>query len=134
MYYPNYPNYLGQNSNYNNYTAPQTPVYQPTPPQFMTNKIYVTSVDDALSRFANPNTITAYFLQDESAIFEVTTDIQGKKKVKIRTLTDREADRDEKEASSIEYITRSEFEDLRGKIDGILNEKKKKGGAIDESK
>lgn len=52
------------------------------------NKIYVTSLEDALARFANVNTITVYHLQDESAEIEIATDGFGKKSFKMRKLSD----------------------------------------------
>ena len=38
---------------------------QPQPAPMRTNKIYVTSLEDALNRYAEPNTIMIYRNQDE---------------------------------------------------------------------
>ena len=89
-------------------------------PQFTTNKIYVTSPEDALSRFASYNTIMVYFLQDESTLFEVTTDAQGKKYLKTRKLTDIEPVTQQ----NAQFVTREEFDGLKAKIDGLTKSKK----------
>lgn len=107
--YPYGNNYGGTNY----YTQPQT---QQQP---LTNKIYVTSAEDALSRFASPNTVTAYFLQDESAVFEVTTDIQGKKNLRVRKLTD-VAEETKKQNIPVDYVTREEFDDFRTKLEKAM--------------
>lgn len=87
--------------NYGNYGY--QPTYQPTMPQPVqpqqqqvqqqqtqptTNKIYVTSLEDALARFASPNSITVYHLQDESGEIEIATDGFGKKNYKVHKLTE----------------------------------------------
>lgn len=109
-----YGNYYGNSGyNYNNY-APQ-------PAQPITNKIYVTSAEDALSRFASPNSITVYFLQDESVLFEIATDIQGKKNIRTRKLVDVEQKKTEKE----DYLTRTEFNDFKGKLETLLSKQQK---------
>jgi len=103
MYYGNQYNGYGQSyGGYGGYSPavvqPQMPVQQSQPqpiqqpqqqavPQNV-NKIYVTSLEDALARFANTNTITVYHLQDESGEIEVATDGFGKKSYKIRKLSD----------------------------------------------
>lgn len=101
---------------------PQTPLYyqQPQPQPPITNKIYVTSAEDALSRFASPNTITVYFLQDESTIFEVSTDIQGKKNIRTLKLSDVAPQKPAVAPSLDNFITRDEFDAFKGKLEGIL--------------
>lgn len=122
-----YGNSVYGNTGYNNGYMPisqQTPVYQapPTPPA--TNKIYVTSAEDALSRFANPNTITVYWLQDESEVYEVATDIQGKKNIRVRSLTDKKAAESPKTNAVGDFVTREEFEDFRAKLEVVLSSPK----------
>lgn len=111
-------------SYYNNYSAPQ--YYQPQPP--ITNKIYVTSAEDALNRFASPNTITVYFLQDESTIFEVATDAQGRKNIKVRKLVDVEPQKSKEDTKASDYLTRTEFDAFKVKLEGILNSRNEKVG------
>lgn len=127
-----YYNYTNPSMNYgSNYASPTyyTPQYgnyqQPQQTQPLTNKLYVTSVEDALSRFANPNTVTVYFLQDESTIFEVTTDAQGKKNYRARKLTD-VSDEPKKKDAPIDYVTRTEFDDFRSKIEKSMSKTRKK--------
>ena len=88
-------------------------------PQFTTDKKYVTSVDDALSRVASPNTIYAYFLQDESGVIEITTDMYGRKYPKLRLFA-----KEEPTKQPTDFITRAEFDDLKAKLDGLTTKKK----------
>lgn len=60
--------------------ASQQPVQQQTPTR--SNKVFVTSIEDATGRYADPNTEIIYLHQDKPFIFEVFTDWQGKKTVK----------------------------------------------------
>lgn len=96
------------------------PNYVSQQQQPMTNKIYVTSAEDALSRFAAPNTVTVYFLQDESTIFEVATDFQGKKNIRTRKLSDVEPQKQAEAPSADNFITRKEFDDFKSKLESIL--------------
>ena len=57
-------------------------------PQLRTNKVFVTSLEDALNRYAEPNTIMVYRHQDEKFEYEIMTDIQGKKTYKTLVLAD----------------------------------------------
>lgn len=47
------------------------------------NKVYVTSLQDALSRFLSPNSSIVYTLQDEKTEIEVFADAQGKKTYQV---------------------------------------------------
>ena len=67
-----YPNYLG---NYQQQVQPQQA--QPIMPK--TNKVFVTSLDDAMARAVEPNSETLYLHQDRNLIFDIKTDMQGKK-------------------------------------------------------
>lgn len=108
------PNYQGQmpmmQQNFGNATQMQ-------PAQPSTNKLFVVSAEDAMSRFAQPNSVMVYLLQDESTLFEVYTDGQGKKSIRTRTLTDAQPEK------PVEYATKSELEELKKMIEGM------KGGA-----
>ncbi len=81
-----------------------------------TNKIYVVSAEDAMSRYAQPNTIMLYVRQDESEIYEVYTDGQGKKAIRVRRLTDAPA-----EPKGGEFVTRSEFDSLKAMVEKLGN-------------
>lgn len=87
-------------------------------PQFTTNKNYVTSVEDALARFATNNTIMAYFLQDESGVVEVTTDMYGKKYPKVIRYS-----KEEQKKQPTDFITRAEFDELSSKIERLSKKK-----------
>lgn len=66
-----------------------------------------------MSRFAAPNSIMIYLLQDESTLYEVYTDGQGKKSIRARTLTDAAQE------APVEYATKAELEELKKAIDSI---------------
>lgn len=105
-------NYYPYGGNYN------VPNYQ-QPVQQLTNKIYVTSKEDALNRFVSPNTTTVYFLQDDSAIFEVMTDAQGRKNIRMRNLVDVEP-QDAKQDTKADYLPRSEFDEFKKVLEPLV--------------
>lgn len=115
MSFNNYgqPNFGG----YGGYVPPvQNPMYQVQTPQLTTNKLYVTSVQDAISRYAMPNTVIMYTLQDESAVIEVTTDAQGKKTPRVRLMTDEPV-----QTAMPEYVSRQEFDALRAEVQKLIS-------------
>lgn len=118
---------------YPNYTVPmqptpQTPMQQAMPQyaqqpimqqalqqintqQTWANKIYVTSIQDALSRFMNPNTNIVYTMQDEKTEIEVFVDAQGKKTYQVYERRPQNLDTNNN-ANKSEFtgITRSELD------------------------
>lgn len=136
-YFNNYPNAQNYGARPMNYPLPD--YYQQqfqntvSAQQPLTNKIYVVSQEDALSRFSNPNTVTAYFLQDESGIVEVTTDTMGKKNAVLRQFI---KPKDEQKPVVVDYITRDEFDDFRAKLEkamaAISPKTKKKSEVIED--
>lgn len=112
-------NYYGQYGSfggYNGYQPAVTPSYPTVQPT--TNKIYVTSLEDAMQRYASPNSTMIYVLQDESAMFEIYTDPQGKKLPRVRKFVEEISDN-----PSSEYVSRSEFNELKAKIEAMTGAK-----------
>lgn len=103
--------------------AQPAPVVQPSQP-LQHNKIYVTSLDDAMARFSSPNTVITYTLQDESTEFEITTDVSGKKYPRVFIRTEKTAQESAKHPA-VDYVTREEFNGLRGKIQALEEAQKK---------
>ena len=95
---------------------------QPQPTQMRTNKIFVTSLEDALNRYAEPNTIMVYRHQDEKFEYEIITDAQGKKNYKTLQLVDYSAQKEEKQP----LILREEIDDIKNRLDGLESEVLKK--------
>lgn len=134
--YGNYGN-LGTYGNYQGYNASYT---QPQP-QLRTNKVFVTSLEDALSRYAEPNTIMVYRHQDERFEYEIMTDMQGKKTYKTLSLAEystAEAKKDEGGmvvAPEALNAVQAKLEALEGKVLALetelakKKETKKSGGA-----
>ena len=106
--YSNFPQYGGYSQ------APamnQAPVNYAPPPA--TNKLYVVSVEDAVSRYASPNSVMLYVLQDESAVIEVATDPQGRKSHRVRMLAEPPQ---REEVNMDDFIRRNEFEEFRAEM------------------
>lgn len=114
---------------------------QPQPMQMRTNKIFVTSLEDALNRYAEPNTIMVYRHQDEKYEYEIMTDSQGKKSYKTLVLGDFSAQNSEKTQNPT-YISKEEFDAFKSRLEAVENEvlkkykddrrNEKKGGLNDE--
>ena len=111
--------YFGNNYAGYGYTHNQQPQQQSnTTQQQVSNRIYVTSAEDALGRFATPNSIMVYTLQDETLQFEVATDYWGKKTIRTRQLTDYAPPTTEKDGK-LDYVTRQEFLGLQAQIKAL---------------
>ena len=111
----NYNNYGYGFGNQYGYQPSANPVYAPVQQaQPTTNKIYVTSLEDALQRYALPNSTMLYVLQDESMIFEVFTDMQGKKVPKVKKLVDFAP-----EGDGGGFVSRAEFDELKQKFEAF---------------
>lgn len=106
--------------------------FQAQPPQMRTNKIYVTSLEDALNRYAEPNTIIVYRHQDEKLEYEIMTDIQGKKSYKVLKLSDFTPTQGEK-AQGTPIIPNDELDGLKSRIKALEDEilKNKKSGGLE---
>jgi hypothetical protein len=96
--------------------------YAQQPAQPMTNKIYVASLDDAMIRYASPNSTMVYILQDESTLFEIYTDPMGKKSARARKLVEFSAE-SAPSASGGEFVTRKEFDELAKKFEALTARK-----------
>ena len=93
--------------------------YQPPQPQRMpptTNKVFVVSIEDALSRFSAPNSVMLYILQDETMAFAVYTDEQGKKAFKAKQLVDAPTQDGTKGG---DFVSRQEFDELKALVEAL---------------
>lgn len=112
------------NTPYSGNFQPQM-VQQPQPAPMRTNKIFVTSLEDALNRYAEPNTIMIYRHQDEKFEYEIITDTQGKKSYKTLQLVDYSTQKEEKDNNQ-PVILREEIDDIKSRLDGLESEVLKK--------
>lgn len=122
MYNNNYSQYGYPNQQYyqqplSQYQTPQQNAFNYAP-QPKTNKIFVTSLEDALNRFSEANSEILYLHQDENLIFEIKTDVQGKKTFKVFQLSPYQPV-EEKNARTDEFVTRKEFEELLNKFEEL---------------
>ena len=113
------------------YNSPYMGNYQPQmaqqsqPAPMRTNKIFVTSLEDALNRYAEPNTVMIYRHQDEKFEYEIITDMQGKKSYKTLVLSDYIAPQTEKQVVQQQTPT-EEIEGLKVRIKALEDELLKK--------
>lgn len=114
--------------------------YQPQPyQQFQpqqaaqpkTNKVFVTSLDDALSRVCEPNSEMLYLHQDEPLLFEIKTDAQGRKTYKTYAISE-DLPQDGEKADGQEFVLKEDFERLEGEFkalrDKLARQSKTTGG------
>lgn len=117
-------NHFGNAPYMGNY-QPQMAQAQPQPMQMRTNKIFVTSLEDALNRYAEPNTIMVYRHQDEKFEYEIMTDSQGKKSYKTLVLGDYSAPQAEKKVET-NTISNEEFNAVKMRLEALESEVLKK--------
>lgn len=96
----------------------QPQMAQPQPVQMRTNKIFVTSLEDALNRYAEPNTIMIYRHQDEKFEYEITTDAQGKKMYKTLQISEYSTIQGEKQ-SNPNIISTEDINGLKSRIKAL---------------
>lgn len=113
-------------NNYNQFIPPygggmQQQSYYNTPKQQNSNKILVTSLEDALNRTSMPNSDIIYIDQDKPFIYHVVTDINGRKTYKTFELKELNPNQ-----QSQQFATKDELKALEEKIStlfgGIKNE------------
>lgn len=95
------------------------------------NKIFVTSMDDALARYAEPNSEMIYLDQDKPVLYEVKTDFQGRKTINLYDLAPSAngAGVGGSKMDMTNYVTKNEFEALQAQIKA-LEEKINNGGVV----
>lgn len=121
--------YFGRpNTQFNGFgNAPYMSNYQaqPQPMQMRTNKIFVTSLEDALNRYAEPNTIMVYRHQDEKFEYEIMTDSQSKKSYKTLVLGDYTAQNSDKTQEPT-YASKEELYAFKSRLEAVESEILKK--------
>lgn len=114
------------NTQFNNFgNMPYMSNFQPQPAQMRTNKIFVTSLEDALNRYAEPNTIMVYRHQDEKYEYEIMTDSQGKKSYKTLVLGDFSAQNSDKQQEPT-YASKEELYAFKSRLEALESEVLKK--------
>ena len=74
-----------------------------------TNKILVVSLEDALNRYAEPNSEMIYVNQDQPILYQVRTDYIGKKTYLIMDLIEHKATSAQ---GNTDYVTRADVEKI----------------------
>lgn len=103
------PNYQGY---YNNYQ-------QQVQPQLKTNKVWVTSLEDAMARSVEPNSEYIYLHQDKPLLIEVKTDSQGRKTTRVMELKDYVEQPKAETTMPNNFPTREEFNGLKAEIQAL---------------
>ena len=108
--------------NNNPFVQPQMP--QPMQPQIRTNKIFVTSFEEAMGRYADPNSIMVYLHQNQPILYEISTDQYGKKSgvtYEYKPYTQIEEKRDYATQEQLNNL-QAQIEELKQKLGGTSNE------------
>lgn len=106
----------------NPYMQPQ--MQQPVQPQIRTNKIFVTSFEEAMGRYAEPNSIMVYLHQNQPIMYEINTDQFGKKSgvtYEYKPYTQTETKQNYATQEQLQGL-QSQIEELKQKLGGISNE------------
>lgn len=114
------------NFNYGNMPFPNMnqPYGQPNVSQMQnaspkTNKILVVSLEDALNRYAEPNSEMIYINQDQPLLYQVHTDYMGKKTYLIMDLVEHKATSTQ---SNTDYVTKADVEKIvKEQIEAMKN-------------
>lgn len=119
--------------------SPQASPQQPAQPQMQvqSNKIFVTSIEDAMTRMAMPNSEVVYLHQDKPLLFEIRTDAQGKKTPFVYDIVPHREEQP-KEQPKVDYVSREEFDglyeqikEIRGTIESLATRRKKSNEPIE---
>lgn len=122
--------------NYGNYGY--QPTYQPTMPQSIqpqqqqqintnapkTNKIFVTSLEEAMNRSVEPNSVIIYLHQDLPLLFEISTDFFGKKTYKTFDISESVQKppintQGQALPDLSAYVTKDEYKAVEGRLERI---------------
>lgn len=112
--YNNYPYQNPYQGYMNQYQQPVQQVFQPK-----TNKVWVTSVEDALAKSVELNSEYIYLHQDKPLLIEVRTDGQGRKTTRVMELKDYVEQPKPETATPNNFPTREEFEGLKAEIQAL---------------
>lgn len=122
---PSFPNQFYGGFQTQAYQQPQSvPNYAPQPPQQATlpltsNKTYVASMEDAISRTTMPNSEMLYVHQDKPQIIQIKTDMQGKKTAQVFDITVHKDELAPENQPPVDYVTREEYNKLYDQIRDI---------------
>ena len=115
-----YNNYPYQNPYQGYYNSYQQPTQQLQP---KTNKIWVTSVEDALSKSVELNSEYVYLHQDKPLLIEVKTDSQGRKTTRVMELKDYIDNSNDtsnaKKNSPNNFVSKEELESVKAEIQAL---------------
>lgn len=117
------------NNPYGPYGMPYGNFQQQPQPQMTqqpkTNKILVTGLSDALNRLADPNSVMIYIDQDKPFIYQIKTDIYGKKEYETFSLQSYTTpdNPQEPKADLSNYVTKQEFQAVLAKIEALMGSK-----------
>lgn len=119
--YPNGYSPYNQNNGFN----------QPQQQTVKTNHIYVTSLEDALARSVEPNSEIVYLHQDKPLLYNVRTDMMGKKTYTVLELKPPVAENITETKTEIQsevptidtsmFVSKKEFEDFKATVQPLID-------------
>lgn len=112
-------NYNPYQSMYQGYYANYQPTQSVQASQPKTNKIWVTSLEDAMSKPVEPNSEYIYLHQDKPLLIEVRTDNQGRKSTRVLELKAYVEETKPETIMPNNFPTREEFEGLKAEIQAL---------------
>lgn len=125
-------NYYPYQNPYQGYNQFNQPVPQVQSMQPKTNKIWVTSVEDALAKSVELNSEYVYLHQDKPLLIEVRTDNQGRKTTRVLEMKDYiEQSKPENNVGN-NFPTREEFNGLKAEFQALKDKLGKETKEITE--
>lgn len=112
-------NYNPYQSMYQGYYGNYQPTQSVQASQPKTNKIWVTSLEDAMSKPVEPNSEYIYLHQDKPLLIEVITDNQGRKSTRVLELKAYVEETKPETIMPNNFPTREEFEGLKAEIQAL---------------
>lgn len=112
-------NYNPYQSMYQGYYGNYQPTQSVQASQPKTNKIWVTSLEDAMSKPVEPNSEYIYLHQDKPLLIEVRTDNQGRKSTRVLELKAYVEETKPETIMPNNFPTREEFEGLKAEIQAL---------------
>lgn len=134
---------FGANYNYNPYVNPyaapyggqqmQQQMYQPQaqqPPQGAQQPsngfVWVNDINEAANYIVAPNSAVQLWDKNSPCVYLKTADAAGKPTMQIFDLVERKQQPAQSQTAAVDYVTRTEFDELRGIVDTLTAKGTKK--------
>lgn len=110
---------------------PQTPQSAPQPPQ--NGFVWVDGIEEANSFYVAPNNAVQLWDKNAPTIYKKSADSTGKPSMQIFDLVERKSDfSTAKTVENSDFVLRSEFDELKAKVDTLMAKKTKKKTIVED--